>query len=285
MSVPTLTSPYRIGVSPAFVSANAGTTSTKIYGRLPSAPATASGPSDIWPGAAIQGVRNLPTSVFQIAVASDSAQDILTSGSGAWTVQIVYLDANYASQTLNVNLNGQTAVATGVNALRIQSAQVIAAGTGGVNAGNIYVYDATSSLSGGVPQTATKLYAQIATGYNTDGLGMYTVPTGYTAQILHVVTGVTNGTASSYNARVRVGAAAYSGTIGGGTLLPFQYAVIAGPGTTTPNDDLRSDLPETLPAGSEIRFQASSTASGAEVIVIAEILLIPSPASTAQGTE
>jgi hypothetical protein len=285
MSVPVLTSPYRIGVSPAFVGANSTTTSTKIYGRLPSAPATASSISDIWPGAAIQGVRNLPTSVFQIAVASDSAQDILTSGSGAWTVQIIYLDANYASQTLSVNLNGQTAVATGINALRIQSAQVIATGSGGVNAGNIYVYDATSSLSGGVPQTATKLYAQIAIGYNTDGLGMYTVPAGYQAQILHVISDVTTGTATAYNARVRVGAAYYSGTLGGGSLLPFQYAVIAGPSTTAPPCDLRSYLPDTLPAGSEIRFQASSTASGAEVIVIAEILLIPSSPSTSAGVE
>jgi len=288
MSVPVLASPTRLGLSPTWWTANPTCTAVKIYARLPASPATASGPADIWPGASLAApvlVRTLPATVFQIAVASSSVQDILTSGSGAWTVQIVYLDALYNQATLNVNLNGQTAVATGVNALRIQSVQVIAAGSGGVNAGSIFVYDATASLTLGVPQTTTKIFAVVDVGYNTDGLGMYTVPAGYQAQILHVVSDVTTGTATAYNARVRVGAAAYSGTLGGGSLLPFQYAVISGPSTTSPPADLLSQLPDLLPAGSEIRFQGSSTAAGAEIILIAEILLIPSAPSTSGGVE
>ncbi len=293
MSVPTLASPTRVGISPDFWNANANATGTKIYARLPSSPATSAGFADVWPGASLAApalLRALPTVAFQIALSSDSAQDTLTTGSGAWTVQVVYLDANYTSQTANISANGLTAVATGLYALRIQSASVVSAGAGGKNAGNVYIYDATSSLTSGVPATTAKIYDVIPYdaingGWNTDGLGMYTVPAGYTAQILHVVIGVTTGTATAYNARVRVGAAAYSGTLGGGSLLPFQYAVLAGPSTTSTNEDLKSELPDTLPAGSEIRFQASSTAAGAEIIVIAEILLIPYPANTAGGIE
>lgn len=285
MSVPVLASPYRLQINPAFFTANPGAVGQKIYARLPSAPATAAGPSDIWPGAALQGIRALPASVFQIAVSSDSASDIMTSGSGAWQVLVTYLDANYASQTALINLNGQTAVASGLNALRIQAAQIVAAGSGGANAGNVYVYDATATLTAGVPQTPAKIFAFVAIGYNTDSLGMFTVPAGYQAQILHVNTGVTSGTATVYTGRVRVGVALYSGAIGAGTLLPFQYAVLAGPGTNIPNDDLRTELPDILPPGSEIRFQGSTTAAGGEIILIAEILLIPYPAATSQGAE
>lgn len=288
MSVPVLLSAYRADINPAWLTANPGATGVKVYGRLPAAPATASGPADIWPGASLAApalVRTLPSAAFQIAVASSSAQDILTSGTGAWTVQVTYLDANYAQGTITVNLNGQTAVSTGVNALRIQSVQVLSAGSGGVNAGSIFVYDATASLTLGVPQTTTKIFAVVDIGYNTDGLGVYTVPAGYQAQILHVVLDVTNGTATAYNARARVGVATYSGTPGVGTLAPFQYAVIAGPTSTASARNYLSQLPDLLPPGSEIRFQASSTAAGAEIALIAEILLIPYPASTSQGAE
>jgi hypothetical protein len=296
MSVPTLTSPYRIGVSPAFVSANAGTTSTKIYGRLPAAPLYSNAFWDIWPGACTpskpQSVRALPTVSFSLAVVSDNAQDTMTSGSGAWQVTVNYLDSLLANQIVTASLNGQTAVAitTATGCLRINSAYISQVGNSGGNAGNVYLYDSSATVTGGVPQTAAKIYDvipydSVAGGWNADGLGMYTVPAGYQAQILHVTTGVTNGNATAYNARVRVGAAIYSGAPGSGTLSPFQYAVIAGPGTSTPNDDLHSELPDILPQGSELRFQGMSSTAGAEVIVIAEILLIPAVPSTSQGTE
>ena len=283
MSIPVLASAYRFGINPAWAPVNGFTSGGQtIIARLPTCQATPTW-SDVWAGSDTGlttpiYTRSLAAAAFTLAISSDSANDA-PAGSGALVVQVQYLDANYYPQVWNATLNGQTAV-TGAptTCLRVNSVQVVSAGSGGANAGHIFAYDSSSALVSGVPSTPTKVYDIVPPGYNTDGLGCYTVPAnasgpGFYALISHLSTGVTTGTATSYNAKIRIGIALYTGTPGAGTLLPFQWATIAGPGTATPNDDFRFDAPPQLTPGSEIRFQAASSTAGAEVIVVAELIL------------
>ena len=277
MSIPALASAYRLGVNPAWAALNGvGTGAQPIFSRIPSAPVTGGTIADVWPGASLTTpilTRTLPVAGFTLGLVSDSANDA-AGQSGALLVTVSYLDTNYTQQTTNIVPTGTAIVTTTItNCLRINSAYVTSAGSGGANAGNIYVIDASTSAPSGIPSTTTKVFDVIPVGYNADGLGMYTVPNGYTALLSHITTGVTNGTATTYEGRVRVGIAIYVGVPGAGTLLPFQWFPIASPGSGTPNDDYRFDMPLEIPAGSEIRFQATSTPLGAEIVVVAELLL------------
>ena len=70
--------------------------------------------------------------------ASTSANDVLTSGSGAWTARIKGVNTSFAAFSEDINLNGQTSVTLATaNILFISSIEVLTANTGGVNAGVI----------------------------------------------------------------------------------------------------------------------------------------------------
>ena len=74
-----------------------------IHGKAP-ALSTA---QDIWAQAII---RTLPTAGFTIGVSSSSTDDELTSGTGAWSVEIDMLDTSWVPHTITLNLNGQSKV-------------------------------------------------------------------------------------------------------------------------------------------------------------------------------
>jgi hypothetical protein len=114
---------------------------------------------------------------LQMTVSSSSANDT-SAGTGARTVLIAGLDANYAAITETVTLNGQTAVTTTNSFLRINSMLVTTAGTGLANAGTIYIGSGT--VTSGVPAT---IYNVIAAGFNNATSSQYTVPAGYTGYL------------------------------------------------------------------------------------------------------
>ena len=91
-----------------------------------------------------------------------------------------------------VTLNGQTAVNTTKEYLRINRMVVRSAGTGGSNAGVIYA--GTGTVTTGVP---ANVYASVngVTGANQSLMALWTVPAGYTAYILQY--DVSNGTTSN----------------------------------------------------------------------------------------
>jgi hypothetical protein len=96
---------------------------------------------DIWP---IGTIRVLPSAAAVVSTVSSSIQDDADLvGTGAWTVQIEGLDADYVELTETVTLNGTGAVTTNASFLRINRAYVVTAGSGETNAGNI-----TLSISG-----------------------------------------------------------------------------------------------------------------------------------------
>lgn len=128
----------------------------------------------IWP---LPSLITFPASALQMKVSSSSADDA-AAGTGARTVVVQGLDANYNEVTETVTLNGQTAVTMTASLLRVNYAYVATAGSGNSAAGDIYI--GTGVVTAGVPAT---VYNIIKLDYNNTTTGSYTVPAGYTAYL------------------------------------------------------------------------------------------------------
>ena len=136
------------------------------------------------------GLYSYLTAATVLKVSSSSTDDT-SAGTGARTVQLYGLDADYNEINELVTLNGQTAVNTTQSFLRINRMIVRSAGSGGVNAGVIYA--GTGTVTTGVP---ANVYASVngVTGANQSLMALWTVPAGYTAYLLQY--DVSNGTSS-----------------------------------------------------------------------------------------
>lgn len=121
-------------------------------------------------------ISHAPSAVT-MTVSSESANDT-AAGTGARTVQIVGINGDGSEHTETITLNGQTGVSTTQTYTEIQSITVLTAGSGGVNAGQLYV--GTGTVTAGVPAT---VYGHVAVGDNQSLTGHFTVPLGYTAYL------------------------------------------------------------------------------------------------------
>ena len=124
-------------------------------------------------------------SVFAVAhkldVTSSSANDDGSpAGTGAQIIRILGLDADYNRIYEDVVLNGTTIVITANKFLRVFSAFVKTAGTGLVNAGDIYIIKTGTSTytTPGVPDTLTSAAIKMPAGGNIGFSGLITVPRG-----------------------------------------------------------------------------------------------------------
>jgi hypothetical protein len=126
----------------------------------------------VWPDG---GVVAHPAVATVMKVSSSSANDA-AAGTGARSIYIEGLDANYNTVTETVTLNGQTEVNTTNSYLRINNFYTASVGSGGSNAGYIYIGDGT--VTAGVPAT---IYDLMEIGFNSRTTGHYTVPAGYSA--------------------------------------------------------------------------------------------------------
>ena len=124
-----------------------------------------------------------------IFISSNDANDQAT-GTGARTVSIFGLDANYDEINEEVTLLSTTAVTTTNSYLRVFRLQVNTAGTGEKNAGILYA--GASTVTAGVP--ADK-YAAIIPGENQTLMSLWTVPAGKTAYIKRILTATAEATA------------------------------------------------------------------------------------------
>jgi len=120
---------------------------------------------------------SFPTSASVLKVSSSSANDA-AAGTGARTIQIQGLDANYEAVSETVSLNGQTAVNTTNSYLRVNKMIVLTAGSGGTSAG--FIYAGTGDVDAGVPAVIVNQTGLIA---NETESAFYSVPAGYTAFI------------------------------------------------------------------------------------------------------
>jgi hypothetical protein len=132
-------------------------------------------------------------------VASTSANDATTGpGTGAQTITLTGLDGSGNAQTEAIPIEGTTAQESSSTWSFVQIAQVTAVGSGGSNAGVIWVGDGT--FTAGVP--ATK-YDAIEIGTNLSRKGEVVIPTGkkgYVQQLLFIL----SDTAKTMNVQLKL---------------------------------------------------------------------------------
>jgi hypothetical protein len=118
---------------------------------------------------------------YTFAVASSATADA-SAGPGARTI-------NPVSEV--VTMNGRTAVLGTSRMARVHAAVVTTAGTGLVNAGDIYVYGPSDSvtLSSGVPTALTNVLCKIPLGLGQGTSGLWTVPVNTKYKILGLTIG------------------------------------------------------------------------------------------------
>lgn len=137
------------------------------------------------------GLYSYLSAATVLKVSSSSTADT-SAGTGARTVELFGLDTDYNEINETITLNGQTAVNTTKEYLRINRMIVRSAGSGGANAGVIYA--GTGTVTTGVP---ANVYASVngVTGANQSLMALWTVPAGYTAYLLQY--DISNGTTSN----------------------------------------------------------------------------------------
>jgi hypothetical protein len=137
------------------------------------------------------GTYVYPASATVMKISSSSADDA-SAGTGARTIAIFGLDANYNEISESVLLDGQTAVNTGNSYLRISRVYVTTAGSGATAAGTIYA--GTGTVTSGVP---ANIFGVVALGANQTQMAFWTVPAGYTLYLTGVfyTSGNTNANA------------------------------------------------------------------------------------------
>ena len=148
-----------------------GHRSVIVFGFNPDVDATQ---VSVWP---LPSLITFPASALQMTVSSTSANDT-SAGTGARTIVVQGLDANYNEVTETVTMNGQTAVTMTTSLLRVNYAYVATAGSANSAVGDIYI--GTGTVTAGVPATT---YDIIKLDYNNTTTGSYTIPAGYTAYV------------------------------------------------------------------------------------------------------
>ena len=136
------------------------------------------------------GLYVYPPSATTMTVSSSDANDT-SAGTGARTIQIAGLDGSYNEVSETITMNGQTPVTTSNSYLRVNRALVLTAGSGGANAGIIYV--GTGTVTAGIP--VNKYTTINGFGLNQSLQAFWTVPAGYTAYIYQ--SNISTGTSSS----------------------------------------------------------------------------------------
>lgn len=187
-----------------------------------------------------------PTSATVMKVSSSSANDA-AGNTGARTLLLSGLDANYNTVSETVTLAGQTAVNTANSYLRIQSTQILTVGSNAGQVGTIYI--GTGTVTSGVPAT---VYWRSEIDYNNWSFAGFTVPAGYTAYITSYT--ITN---QATTALINVSAA----------LVVYEYGLgypeIQSTIRTTSNGDFdrHFDYPFAVPEKSDFQLRAWATAA------------------------
>ena len=122
------------------------------------------------------GTNVLPAAAGVVSVVSASTDDNGGSplGTGARTLNIQGLDANYEPLSETITLTGTAPSLTTSEFLRIFRMEVTSAGSGEVNDGNL-----TASIGG-------QAIAQVTADKGQTLMGVYTVPAGYRAFMLNL---------------------------------------------------------------------------------------------------
>ncbi len=222
---------------------------------------------DIWGPGGVHVPLPAPTT---LEVASDDAEDTMTTGTGAWSVIIQGLGEDGHDVQEIVELAGLTPVLTTTIFRAVNRVIVHESGTDNVNAGVIYIADDSTTWSSGVPVTAASIQVGIPAGKSQSQICRYTIPwnkTGYISQGYAL-------SASNQTVVVEfVGRDPITGTqrvLFTGTLLDNSYV-------TEPSPMVR------LPSGSTAYIRAAALAGAGRVsagfsVILVDEALEPIPA-------
>lgn len=191
-----------------------------------------------------------------MAVSSSSASDT-SAGTGARTIYILGINGTGAEIAESVTLNGTSGVMTIHAYTAIQSITVTSVGSGGANAGDIYV--GTGTITAGVP---ANVHGHVLTGENQSLMGHFTIPAGYTGYMVRGSISSGTQTGAAYvtgRLKLRMDGVVYTAAIvtfsGGRAEFVFEY-------------------PIAFPAGSCVSASAVSTGNNEAVSSYFQILLI-----------
>lgn len=136
-----------------------------------------------------------PTTQSTVTVSSTSNNDTL-GGTGVTQVIVIGTDINYNDVRETVDMNGQSGTTTVNQYYRINTLQVVGAGSLEVNDGDIYI--GTGALTAGVPDT---IINHGTAGSNKLTTGVYSVPVGKVLLLNDFI--ASSEDTSKYNFRVR----------------------------------------------------------------------------------
>ncbi len=139
----------------------------RIFGRNADVGPT---PETVW---SVGGLYPWPTSAEKIQISSSAVNDGET-GTGARTLHLFGLKADYALQDEIVILNGQNSVETDLEYLRVLKARILTAGDTGGNQGTINIKDNADVVT----------LLSIEPTRNESLTAILTVPVGFTARIV-----------------------------------------------------------------------------------------------------
>lgn len=131
----------------------------------------------VWPEG---GVYAFPAVAAQLTISSDDAADDLL-GTGLRTVLVNGLDEDYNEISESVEMTGTTPVTTANSYLRVQTLVGLSAGSGKVNAGNVYI--GSGLVTAGKPVTVVNVIPPLSGISRT---ATFTVPSGKRAMLTHV---------------------------------------------------------------------------------------------------
>ena len=126
-------------------------------------------------------------------IVSTDANDV-SSGSGVQQATIHGVGPDGANVSVNMTMTGQTPNQTTQLFVAVNRVTCVTCGSGGVNAGDIYVVGAADSTNAGVPKGTSTCYAIMAAGNGVNTDGRYLVPSSYTAYITNVIWGENHST-------------------------------------------------------------------------------------------
>lgn len=213
------------------------------------------------------GVYQTPTGTVTLAAISDDANDT-AAGTGAQTLVIEYLDANFVEQTATINMNGTTETTDTVTGVkRLNRAYVGQSGTYATTGSFSQNGTITIRVSGAGATWAT--IPEIGTSGNAVGqslIGGYTVPAGYTAYILTTGIEVESGKPVNMQFYVRENA--------DDTTTPYSPGRIKLWDIVEGNHELTHKTYESYPEKSDLIWMGYVSSTSSAVSVDYEILLV-----------
>jgi hypothetical protein len=150
---------------------------------------------DMMPWAAAGGglgwTYTFPTTPLTMTIVSDSVEDDtakadLSPGTGAWTIDVHYLDGAYNEKKVTVIMNGAVAVTIATDIFRVQNARVASTGTANTTVGNITI------ASGG------QTYGYITAGRTRMRQCVWTVPFGKILYVTQIAFSCSDQAASKF---------------------------------------------------------------------------------------